>query len=85
MWIHDLESGEFREFLDRNPPVGWLTDSKIAIWLPGEGLVSVDLESDERTPLYGEAPPRWATISKDLSWVYTTRTDVEGDIWMLDP
>ncbi len=83
IWIYDFDTGEYTEFFDRSIPFDWFTETKIAVWIPGEGIVAIDLETGERETIVKDGPLNFL-FAADRTWLLTARSDTEGDVWMLD-
>ena len=88
MWIHEVDSGEYREIDSGSGAPVWFDDRTVAVGV-SEGIRLLDIETgaeDTVTVEGGTWSGRFGTwdFSSDRGRLYYKLTETQGDVWMLD-
>jgi Tol biopolymer transport system component len=83
VWIYEVDTGEYREIKSGGGGDGWFDDRTIASGT-SSGIELLDIETGAVEIVTVESGRGGWEFSHDRRWVYYTRTETQGDVWMLD-
>jgi Tol biopolymer transport system component len=85
MWTYEIESGEYRRIAETSGVPFWF-DDRTFVFADSKALKLLDIETGQSKvfdPVLSSRFDYW-TFSSDRRWLYISRTETQGDVWMLD-
>jgi Tol biopolymer transport system component len=84
-WTYEIESGEYRRIAEVSGAPIWL-DDRTFVFADSRALKLLDIETGQSKVLDLVLSSRFEAwiFSSDRRWLYGSRTETQGDVWMLD-
>ena len=98
VYVYSLDEKNYEKLTDRGVPIGWLPDGRTILFVDRSTIFAIDRISRTTREVAsipkGYSPtsvsipkgysPTSVSMSRDGRWIYMLRSDLEGDIWMLE-